>query len=124
MLCHLFHQINLVFRPNEEADTNRKYATSLKKLGQGDGAWYTWKTVLGWYLDTIYHLLRLPPRRQDNVAAALADIPRKVRTTSLHKWRKLLGLLCSIIPAVTGLRGMFTRVQHALKRARGGTSNS
>ena len=23
-LCHLFHQIDWVFRPNEESDTNRK----------------------------------------------------------------------------------------------------
>ena len=47
MLRHVFHQIDRVFRPNEEADTNRKYPISLKKLGQGDGAWSTQKTVLG-----------------------------------------------------------------------------
>ena len=34
MLRHLFHQINRVFRPNKEADTNRKYPISLKNLGQ------------------------------------------------------------------------------------------
>ena len=63
MICHLFNQIDRVFRPNEEADTNRKEAISLKKMGQGDGEWSTRITVLGWDLETIAHLLYLPPRR-------------------------------------------------------------
>ena len=56
----------------------------------------------------------------------MAAIPRKAHFTSLHKWRKvlgilrrLLGLLRSITPAVTESRGMFTWVKHALKRATG-----
>ena len=36
---------------------------------------------------------------------------------SLRKWRRLLGLLQSITPAVSGLRGMFTRVQNYITRA-------
>ena len=51
------------------------------------------------------------------MAAALAAIPRDAHSTSLRKWRELLGLLRSIKPAVSGSRGMFTQVQHALKRA-------
>ena len=90
---------------------------SLKNLGQGDGAWYTQKTVLRWGLGTISRLLLLPPRIQDKLAAALASIPRKAHTTSLSKWSNLLGILRSITPSVSGLIGMFTRVQHVLKRA-------
>ena len=41
MLRHLFHQIECVFRPNKEADINRKDPISLNKLGQVDGAWST-----------------------------------------------------------------------------------
>ena len=119
ILQHLFHQIDRVFCANEEADTNIKYPISLWKLGQVDGAWSTQKTVLGWDLHTIAHLLRLPPTRRDKVAAALAAIPREAQNNSLCKWRKLLGLLRSITPAVNGSRGMFTRLQHALKRASG-----
>ena len=52
MLCHLFNQIDRLFRPNEEADTKLKEAIYLMNLGQGDGAWSTRKTVLGWDLDT------------------------------------------------------------------------
>ena len=69
MLRHLFHQIDRVFCPNKEAETNIKYPTPLKKLGQGDGERSTRNTVLGWDLDTISHLLRLPSRWQDKVAA-------------------------------------------------------
>ena len=80
---HLFHKIDRVFCRNKEAETNRKYPISLKNMGQVDGSWSTRKTVLGWDLGTISHLLSLPPRRQEKVAAALAAIPRKVHTTSL-----------------------------------------
>ena len=119
MLRHIFHQIYWVFCPNKEADTNRKTPISLKKLGQRYCACSTRKTFLGWDLDTIAHLLRLPPRRQEKVAAALAAILRKARTTYLRKWHKILGLLRSITPDVNGSRGMFTRVQNPLKRAAG-----
>ena len=46
-------------------------------------------------------------------------IPRKAHCMSLHKWRKLLGLLHSITPAVAGSRGMFIRVKNDLKSATG-----
>ena len=36
-----------------------------------------------------------------------------------HKWRNLLGLLRSLKTAVAGAHGMFTRLHHALKQARG-----
>ena len=119
MLRHLFHQIDRVLRPNEEADNNRKYSINLKKLEQGDGAWSTQKMVLGWDLESISHLLRLPPRRQEKVAATLVTIPRKARTTSLRKWRKLLGMLQRINLSVDGSRGIFKQLQNALKRAAG-----
>ena len=37
ILWHLFNQIDRVFRPNKDADTDRKYPISLKKLGKVDG---------------------------------------------------------------------------------------
>ena len=51
--------------------------------------------------------------------AALAAIPRKARTTSLRKWRKVMGMLRIITPVVYVSRGMFTRVQYDLKRVEG-----
>ena len=47
MLWHLFHQIDRVFRPNKEVETNCKDPIYRKNLGQGDGAWSTQKIVLG-----------------------------------------------------------------------------
>ena len=76
MLQYLFHQIDWVFCPNKKTDTNCEYLISLNKLWQGDEARSTRKRVLRLDLDMIAHLLRLPPRRQDKVAAALAAIPQ------------------------------------------------
>ena len=100
MLRNLFYKVDRVFRPNDEADTNRKYPISQNNLGQGDGAWSTIKTVRGWDLNMISYLLRFPPRQQENVAAVIAAIPGEARTTSLLNWRKLLGLHLSITPDV------------------------
>ena len=61
MIQHIFHRIEQVFRPNTAADTYIKDPIYQKNLGQGYGAWSTWKKVLGWDLDTISHLLHLPP---------------------------------------------------------------
>ena len=116
MLRHLFHQIHRVFCPKEEPDTNHKYPISLKKLGQGDGSWSTRKTFLVWDLDVIAHLIHLPFRHQEKVTAALAAIPGKLRTTSRCKCSNILWLLRSITLTIAGLKVMFTRVQHALKR--------
>ena len=49
----------------------------------------------------------------------LAAIPRKALTASLHKCHKLLGLMRRISLTVDGSRGVFTRVQHALKISAG-----
>ena len=83
ILRQLFHQPYRIFYPNEEAETDRKYPISLKKLGQVDGEWSNQKTVLGWNLYTIDHLLCLLPRRKDKVEAALTAIPRTAYTMSL-----------------------------------------
>ena len=76
MLRHLFHQIYRVFRPNMAADKNRKEPIYRKKLGQGDGAWYTRKTVLGWDLDTISHLLHLPPQETREILICTSSHPQ------------------------------------------------
>ena len=88
-------------------------------MGQGDRASPKKLTLLGWDLDKISHLLHVPPWWQEKVKATLEAIPRIAHTTLLRKGRKLLGLLCSITPAVARSRGMFTRVQRALKRVTG-----
>ena len=48
MLPHLFQSIYTVFRSNTDTKCRRKEPISTKKLGQGDAAWATTKTVPGW----------------------------------------------------------------------------
>ena len=110
MLRHLFRSIDTVFWPNAATDVLRKDLISTKNLGQGDAAWSTKKTVLGWELNTKEHHLRLTPKRELKVRAALNVIPTKARQVSLRKRRHLLGLLRSITPAIAGAHGMFTRL--------------
>ena len=45
MIRHLFRTIDRVFHPKAEAENHIKETIYLKKLGQGDVAWSTYKTV-------------------------------------------------------------------------------
>ena len=67
----------------------------------------------------ISHLLLIPPKLQEKVVATLASITREAHSNSLCKWRNVMRMLISITPDVSGLRGIFTWVQHALKTATG-----
>ena len=67
MIWHLFNNIDRVFRPNKAKYTDSKEPILLKKIGQVDGAWSTQKTVMGWNLDTVTHLIHLPPNSQAEV---------------------------------------------------------
>ena len=78
MIPHLFHLINQVFCPNEESDTERKNPISRKKLGQGDGAWSTQKTVLGCNLDTVSHLPRLPLQATSQARGIIGGHPQYI----------------------------------------------
>ena len=111
--------ISRVFRPNIPADANRKYPISLNKLRKGDAAWFTCKTILVWYLDTEEQLLRFPESRSATLRDYLRIIPSSLQRQSLQKWRLLIGLFHSIMPAVEGSQGMSTRFQHALNSDKG-----
>ena len=48
---NLFHCIDRVLRPNDDADAGRQEPNSLKKLRNGDAFFSTCKKVLGWIFD-------------------------------------------------------------------------
>ena len=68
MTRHIFYIINNIFHPNAPSNTHCKEPISVKKLLQGDAAWYTKKVIPGWSLDTINQVFILPQHRVDAVA--------------------------------------------------------
>ena len=119
MLKHLFHMTNRVFFLNVRSETNRKYPISLKKLMKGGAAWSTRKNILVWDLDMEVQLLCLPEDSSTRMCNVLANIPSSTHRCSLRNWCRLLGLIRSITPEVSGSQGMFTRLQHALTSEKG-----
>jgi hypothetical protein len=101
----LFECIDQVLRPLAPTDNpHRKEPISTKKLLQGDAAWSTKKTVLGWLIDTTRRTIELPPHRLQRLSELLASFPHHQRRTSRRKWQQLLGELRSMILAVVCFR--------------------
>ena len=119
MTRHLFRAIDEIFRPNDQDDIAREESISLKKLRKGDAAWSTMKVILGWAIDTAKQVLTLPEDRKSSLLALLDTVPPIASRCSRRRWHKLLGTLRSTVPAIVGAAGMFTRLQHALKKANG-----
>ena len=119
ILLHFFRSIDTVFHPNGATDGLCKEPIFTNKLSQGDSTWYTKKRVLGWGIDTKEHHLRLTPRQDIKLRAALDASAASAHQVSLRKWRHILGLVHSITLSVAGAHCMFTFLQHALCQARG-----
>ena len=119
MTRQLFRAINGLFRPNDKDDIAREEPISLKKLRKGDNAWITKKVILGWTIDTAKQVITIPEDRKSSLLDLLDTAPPSASQFSRRRWHKLLGTLRSTVPAIAGAAGMFTRLQHALKRANG-----
>lgn len=112
--------IDDVFRPNDEYDKpTRREPISTDKLKKGDAAWETRKKILGWMLDTECMTISLPERRVKRLGEILDSIPRHQRRITKKAWHKLLGELRSMSLALPGSRGLFSRLQEAVKRPDG-----
>lgn len=112
------HVNDAVFRHNAPEETNRRKPTSTKKLKAGDALWSTCKTILGWILDALQGTVELPARKRDRLLAVL-DTARHQHRISVRKCQKLLGELRSMLLAISGGAGLFSQLQHALKKAKG-----
>ena len=119
MTQHLFRAIDELFCPNSKDNTAREEPISLKKLSKGDAAWSTQKVVLGWAINTVKQVLTLPDDHKTNLLDLLDTIPPSASRCSRRRWKKLLRTLRSTVPAIAGAAGMFTRLQHDLKTAKG-----
>jgi hypothetical protein len=111
----VFDCIDSVLRPLSPGDNpKRKEPNSTKKLAQGDAAWATQKTILGWKLDTARRTIELPMHRLDRLHLLLSSIERPQRRTSRRKWQQLVGELRSMVLAIPGGRGLFSQLQSVI----------
>ena len=109
-----YHNIDKVFRANDEDDIGRRPPISQSKLGKGDDFWSTQKVMLGWLIDTVACTISLPLHRQERLLTILGTITKRKRA-SVQEWHKLLGELRSMSIAIPGSRGCFSFLQHALR---------
>ncbi len=115
---HIFHTIDLLFRPNDEHDRHRKTPNSIKKLRLGDANWATRKQLLGWIVDSVQRIILLPAARYTKIRALLDTFPRSAHRCTLHKWQVLCGNLRSILPMLPGGSGLFSCLYAPLKGSR------
>jgi hypothetical protein len=112
---HIFHTLDLLFRPNDANDRHRKTPDSVKKLCLGDANWTTCKKLLGWIVDSLRCLVSLPSERYDKIRNLLADLPRSAHRCTLLTWQILCGNLRSIAPMLPGGMGLFSCLHAPLK---------
>jgi hypothetical protein len=105
------HAIDSVLRPRLATDpAARQEAMSEKKMGQGDAAWATRKTVLGWVLDSVSGTLELPERRLLRAQSLFVDLQHAKRVSE-KRWHQVLGELRSMLLAIPGGGGLFSILQ-------------
>jgi hypothetical protein len=111
----LLNAIDDVFRPNgANYSLAHRKPMSLKKLQQGDCSWGTIKAVLGWIIYTENMTIHLPEHRVKRLLEILDSIPPTQKHTSIKKWHKVLGELCSMPLALPGSHNIFSSMQNAL----------
>jgi hypothetical protein len=115
---HIFHTLDLLFRPNDPSDQHRKTPNSIKKLKSGDANWATNKKLLGWIVDSAKILVSLPKDQYDKISALLAAFPRTAKRCSLLQWQILCGNQRSIPPMIPGGIGLFSCLYAPLKGSR------
>ena len=108
----MLHAVDQVLRPLQVGDRpERKEPVSVKKLRKGDACWRTRKNILGWLVDTRQRTIHLPEHRRHRLDAVLASVHPNQTTTSLCKWRQLLGELRSMSVAIPAGRGFYSHLQ-------------
>jgi hypothetical protein len=76
----LLHALDQVWHPlSPDNRPFRQEPASKKKFRKGDGSWATWKTTLGWIIDTVASTLSLPAHRIEQMREILDLVPRARR---------------------------------------------
>jgi hypothetical protein len=120
----LANAINDGFHPNDASDSPAcREPVSLKKLQQGDCSWGAIKAVLGCVIDTENMTIQLPEHGVAPLLEILDSIPPTQTQTSVKKWHKILGELCSMSLALPGAHNIFSSMQNALSNKSGSCVN-
>ena len=111
----LFHNIDKVFRPNDEYDHEyRKEPISISKLKKGDAAFQDKKKCLGWDFGGHSKTLYVAQHRREKALKNLTEMLSNSHATR-NQWEKLVGELRSLVPGIPGSRGCFSFLQDAMK---------
>jgi hypothetical protein len=110
----LLHTMDEVIPPKIDCP-NAKDPISIKKLLKGDGSWKDIQKILGWIMNFAKQELTLPPAKALRLEQLLHSISPTQKRISVRKWQKLLGELRSMVWAIPGGEGFFSRLQTCLK---------
>jgi hypothetical protein len=111
----LLHVVDDVFCPLLVEDSPKWHKpVSLKKLHAGDCLWETMKLVLGWIIDVVAMTIMLPPHCAARLAEILNAFLATQQRTSIKRWHKMLGELCSMSLALPGSCNIFSSMQNAM----------
>ena len=110
----MLHINDLVFRPNDDRnEEERREPISTKKLSKGDASWSTYKTILGWVIDTLRGTIELPPHQKERLMLTLTDALRQSHVSELQL-HKLLGELRSMMIAISSGSSLLSQLHHDL----------
>ena len=104
---HLFHCIDLVFRPKNAVITTQKELNSVKNLLKGGAAWTMDKNMLGWLVDLLHYIISLPSARLTKVHNIMYLFTFTQQHTSKPRWHRLLGTLKSLVIDIPGGASLF-----------------
>jgi hypothetical protein len=108
----LLHAVDNVFCPLLVEDSPERHKpVALKKLHTGDCSWGTMKLVLGWIIDMVVMTITLPPHCVACLAEILNAFQATQRQTSMKRWHKTLGELCSMSLTLPGSCNIFSSMQ-------------
>ena len=110
----LLHTMDHVIPPKFHCPS-AKDPISVKKLLKGDGSWKFAHKILGWVMNLAQNELHLPSAKKIRLNELLNSISPSQKRISVKKWQKLLGELRSMVWAVPGGEGFFSRLQTILK---------
>ena len=114
----MLHGIHSVFPPSEVTTHGGDDSVAESKLKKGEGLWESKKEILGWVFDGNEYTIQLPKAKCDKILQRLKNI-QKFRSKIPRKvLEEVDGSLQHAAFGLPGGSGLFSPIQHALKRSK------